>query len=171
MTKPLAQGKLDGLCGLYSTINSFDYLYDRLKFDDLERLFKRLIIAKADLFPKALYDGTQIDTVLEWANLAAGIVKAHVEITRPFKYKKFASTSEYFKALATMVKPANAVAIVGLGAPWDHWTVIKDVRGRTVHFHDSYGLATRNVGWFDIKKNPDKTKLVTKETIIITRLD
>lgn len=168
MKNPLSQGRLDGLCGLYSTINAFDYLFPGITFEDAERLFKHLIIAKRDLFPAALYDGTDIPDVRDWIHEAANFLKKPVDVAEPFRHTKFSSTEEYLDHLAELVKPEHTVAIVGLGKPWEHWTVIKSIVGNTVHFHDSYGLNTRARSWFDIQANERKTRIVTKETVIIS---
>lgn len=170
MPKTLSQGRLDGLCGLYSVINTYENLYS-IGFSKCEKLFKELISHKADLFPTALHDGTELPVVIEWAHAASEILRVNTEITQPFSKKRFVSTEDYFSELNPLVRPADTVAIVGLGKPWDHWTVIRAVRGRTVSFCDSYGLISKKTDWFSIKTDPDRTRIITKETVLITRID
>ena len=59
----------------------------------------------------------------------------------PFLRRQFSSAGSFWRSVGEQL-PADvqAVVIIGLNTPWDHWTVAHKVTPRAVAFFDSYGM-------------------------------
>ncbi len=74
--KPQTQGHIDGLCAVYTVVNACKLLFDHSEKMD-QQLFKALCLGTSDLFPKIVYDGTEVvgvrrllDAAVEWTRRA-----------------------------------------------------------------------------------------------------
>ena len=133
--KPQTQGHIDGLCAVYTVVNACKLLFDHSETMD-QRLFKALSISISDLFPKIVYDGTEVVGVrrllgaaVDWTRRAH---KCDLVWTQPLFRQNKETVDEYFAWLQSELKPADGgrrAAILGLGKPWEHWTVARAVRG------------------------------------------
>ena len=161
----LQQGKLDGLCGLYSTLNTFDYL--KGPFSEIQHnfLFEKLVKHQADIFPECLYEGTTGATVIKWLKKAARLCDCKVSVTKPYENHTQYTLSQYWDEMQYMLKSKDTVAIIGMGEPWNHWTVITHIRNKRIYLRDSYGLKSRRLDWFGDTEN--KTELKIEETILV----
>jgi len=171
MSKAWQQGRFDGLCSIYSVINSVSYLDRTFSEDECSALFEFMIKAGGDLFPAAIYEGMLHSKL--WG--IAEQVQTHLaervplEFSRPFLRKQVDSVDEFCDILSKHLK-SDAVALVGLGSPWDHWTVITRVAPRSVMFHDSYGIKRMNKSSLSLENRPKTTRIDYHQTIIISRL-
>lgn len=172
MSKAWQQGHFDGLCGIYSLINSAHVLSRGLTEEKCSELFKFLIQAGGDAFPKATYDGLDFDPLYALAEQ----MQRHFEttlplrLTRPFLDREVVSPDAFFDALAGELVGRKAVAVIGLGAPWDHWTVVTRITPHEVRFADSYGIKRFNRSTFSLAEQEKRIKLDFRETIVIERL-
>jgi hypothetical protein len=66
-TKPDQQGKFDGLCAVYSILNSIKLLY-HVGEDDLDAMFRSLCESLPDKFPRALWDGLGVPEIRRLLN-------------------------------------------------------------------------------------------------------
>lgn len=165
MKKFLQQGKLDGLCGLYSTLNLFDYL--KGPFVEIQHtfLFEKLVKHQPDIFPAALYEGTTSAMVVKWIKKAAWLCDTKVTIVKPYEQYQCHSLSQYWNEMQYLTRPKDTAAIIGMGEPWNHWTVVTHIRNKKVYLRDSYGLKSRRLDWFGVTE--DKTELKMEETILV----
>lgn len=180
--KPFMQGKMDGMCGVYSIINALYYtkIITEIK---AERLFTSIIKKETDFFPKAFYEGLNFKGIkILLGNLLEE--KKSVHYYRPIKrtvtINKFVNTLE--KELSSHKR---AAAIIGLGQPMQHWTVVTKIANkkgsRTLYLFDSSlgnvklpqenlcSIYRHNIPEFDrdIEKVPYLVQVHTNELIII----
>jgi hypothetical protein len=167
--KPWQQGHFDGLCGVYSLINTINYLYPDFTEDESQKLFEALLRRIGPGF--VAVDGLDFQPLFELAETVPNLLKgrSRLRLTRPFVRETFEDASEYFDVLRSLLT-GSRIAIVGLGAPWDHWTVITAISPKSVRFYDSYGINRMDRDTFSTEENEETTKLDTGETILIERI-
>ncbi len=154
--QPQQQGRIDGLCAVYAALNACKLLHGGgWKLD--EKLFRHLCQSIADLFPDIVYDGTGVNGVYRLLDAASAFVADETGRTltwrAPLMRTKFDRVDRYFGRLRADLEVAPSRAwIIGLNKPWDHWTVVRRVTAREVHFFDSYGMRRYPVSSFTIDK-------------------
>lgn len=144
---PIEQGDIDGLCSVYSVLNSCKLLFGHGEKLD-EQLFKTLCSGIDDLFPQILWEGTGVPTVYRLLKFADAWTQKHhrrrLHWRAPLMRTKFRRVEDYLERLRhdldERAQHGRGVWIVGLGDPWDHWTTVNRISGRTVWFYDSWGL-------------------------------
>lgn len=170
--KAWQQGHFDGLCGIYSLLNAVDHLHGRFSEDDCSKLFEFLIKAGGDLFPKAVYDGLDFEPLCGIARQLPAYLADHSEIVlaTPYVASEAPETAEaFFTDLAGHITGRRAVAVIGLGQPWDHWTVVSEVMPKSIRFVDSYGIKRFNRSVFSLVEGADVIEVDFRQTIIIER--
>src|ERR1700730_16358470 len=75
-SKPDQQGKFDGLCAVYSILNSIKLLY-RFSEDDLDAMFRSLCESLPDKFPRALWDGLGVPEIRRMLNFSVTYLAKH----------------------------------------------------------------------------------------------
>ena len=172
MTKPWQQGHFDGLCGIYSLINSVHVLARGMNEERCTDLFQFLVEAGGDQFPKALYDGLDFEPLYDIAEKMRSHLADRVALSldRPFDSHDVVSADQYLDLLARELSGRKAVAIIGLGQPWDHWTVVTKVMPHAVRFADSYGIKQFNRSIFSLVEDPKRIKIDFRETIVVARI-
>jgi hypothetical protein len=144
-TKPDRQGKFDGLCGVYSILNSIKLLY-HLSQDDRGAMFQSLCESLPDKFPHALWNGFDVPEIRHLLNYSvAYVAERHgfddLHWRRPFLRREFGSVDSYWRCVGEQISAhIPTVVIIGLNKPWDHWTVARKVTARAVEFFDSDGM-------------------------------
>jgi len=179
MTKnPYKQGLLDGMCGFYSVINAIYYLKSDMSTAKCEKLLKSLILTKPYSFHSLFCDGTYYENVKFLINHVCTSVRGYKDISysTPFENDVFENAEEYTSCLKEHVDGKNSVAIISVGQPWNHWTVLTKVDSENdkIHIFDSYfDLLDKgsmlNIKDLTIKRNSKKYYLYTEETIVITK--
>lgn len=144
--KPQTQGHIDGLCAVYTVVNACKLLFDHSETMD-QRLFKALCISISDMFPTIVYDGTEVVGVrrllgaaVDWTRRAH---KCDLVWSQPLFRQNKETVEDYFDWLRGELKPADGgrrAAILGLGKPWEHWTVARAVRAGRAYYFDSWGF-------------------------------
>jgi hypothetical protein len=144
--KPEMQGHIDGMCSVYAVLNACKFMFDDSEQSD-ERLFKFLCQSISDLFPKIIYDGTEVAGIKRLLDASiAWTAKTHrreMTWSQPLKRRPMADVEEYFSYVRTQFDAspgARTAAIIGLGKPWGHWTVIRKVERDKAFFFDSWGF-------------------------------
>ena len=162
---PIEQGDIDGLCSIYATLNACKLMFAHTEKQD-EKLLEVLCASVADLFPQIIWDGTGVPTLYRLFRAADDWVqkkhKARLLWRAPLMRTKVASVEDFFDRLRTEIEAhgeGRAMWIVGLGEPWDHWTVVDRIAGRTVYFYDSWGMKHYRFDSFTL----DKTKAGDKK--------
>jgi hypothetical protein len=178
--KPEHQGHIDGMCAVYSVLNASKLLFDHSEKLDTQ-LFKALCEGIPDLFPKIVYDGTEVAGISRLLNAAKTwtehVHKRELIWSWPTHHRTFAKVEDYFAYLRSALNGSEGerkAAIVGLSKFWDHWTVVQRVGQRRAVFFDSWGFP-RTTGFdyftFDKEKagegDDEQTLLVYHQTFLL----
>lgn len=146
--KPLRQGGLDSLCGVYSIINAAQLVLEpsaRLAREDQLALFTALIeeLARKGELHDAIINGLAARQVWRLAKQAARHLREehHVELVldRPFRKEKPAD----FGAVAAEIERGtrDGVAYIVEIREWKyHLTVVRDLTAKSLLLQDSAGV-------------------------------
>ena len=153
---PLVQGELDGLCGLYSIINSLIWgLYSLqisghrprhqcspLSERETEQLFLSLLTRltrKHGVRP--FVHGMSSLELARLLRHAGARLRAHrgLELTviRPFYQRPRATVRQVCRVLANHLVNPGSATIIGLEWPMRHWTVVSGVTPTRLYLLDS----------------------------------
>jgi len=142
--KAYRQGRLDGLCGVYSLINALRLLCPRLDEDACERVFSALIRARARqaASPLAVISGglsrrELLRLIGLWQRFAAKEFGITLTVSR---LKASEPTLRGIWRGLSRVLDGKSVAIIGLDGVERHWTVGYAATPRTLRVADSSGL-------------------------------
>lgn len=177
MKTPYKQGLLDGMCGFYSVINAIHFLKSDFSLEKAERMLKSMILLKPHAFHRMYSDGTYHENVISFVNhIVSKRGFKTFSYSTPFQYTDFNDSSEFISSLSSLVDGKKSVAIVLVGNPWYHWTVISkiDSKKETISLFDSCldpedrdsRLKMKDIS---LKKKLGKYELCPQETIIISR--
>jgi hypothetical protein len=169
MAKPWLQGQFDGLCGLYALLNAVRCLDPSFDEHAATDMFAELTRRHRSEVSEAVGEGLGYETLCDIAETLRTLLapRVRLKLTRPFVDETFDDAREYLHALRPMLRKGGCVAIVGLGSPLDHWTVITSVGRSTLRLADSRGHArlpranlSLNAGAETILVEPQETFLV-----------
>ena len=173
--KPLRQGGLDSLCGVYAIVNAVRMVLapsGRLTRDDALTLFATLTeeLARRGDLHDAVTDG--ISAQLEW-QLAKHAVRhlredhqIAIDVQRPFSRRKAMSLAAMAKELARATRDGAAVIIEV--REWKyHWTVVRDVTEKSLLLLDSAGVKTMRLATCQAGGRAEEGKLVLKAGSIV----
>ena len=148
--EPFRQGRLDGLCGVYSVINATRLAIwpaHQLSVESCSVLFRLMttkLAGRARLLD-VLTGGSRhvlVSTLLReadgWLAEAYGI---RLRYQRPYyRCKPTASPTAIAATVAQHLAAGHVSAIVGLTGSIEHWTVVRAVRPKTMLLFDSDDL-------------------------------
>ena len=148
-----AQGKLDGLCGIYSIINSISLIEkNHMSQEDRQALFVYLV----DLLDDGRGIGTIIQSGISFRVLGKLIdvasrwraARTKEIICRQTAMKRVPDDIEdFWSVLANHVDmDKRQVAVLGISGKYDHWTVVRSVSSKRLTLHDSDGLKHLDIG-------------------------
>ncbi|RYD63601.1 MAG: hypothetical protein EOP83_11820, partial [Verrucomicrobiaceae bacterium] len=165
--KPWQQGHFDGLCGIYSLINAMDYLHYGFSEDDCSTLFRYLVESAGTQFPAALFDGFDFEPLCNLAEFLPAHFKGRSKLRflRPFVNETMEDVEQFFDEIRPFVHESS-VAVLGLGDPWDHWTVCTKVDPSSFKLLDSYGLKRLPKFVFALENQKGQIRLDYRETIV-----
>ena len=147
--RPLQQGDLDGLCGVYAIINAIRHLCPEVDTEHSRELFIAMMQARHELALRRplvfVYDGLGRRPLTALANAAiehlahtAGI-DIEVEWLAPAKGGR-SSLPTLWRKLSAHIG-STGIAIVGLAGRTSHWTVVIDITCKQMRLLDSDGLS------------------------------
>lgn len=169
MKQPYKQGILDGMCGFYSVLNAVHYLKDNFTATKAEKILNKMVKFKGKLFFENYSTGMYMKEVVQLLDLLKkeeGFKK--LEYTLPFEDDEFDDAYEYVATLNHLMQ--DRVAIVSIGDPWHHWTVVSklDLRREKMHLFDSYyNERFLTFEELTLKRKRGMIQIQTDETIII----
>ncbi len=147
------QGAFDGLCGVYAVINALEPAGLGGRRSKLQkRLFVELTGALPTSRLRAAMDyGLAASDLLPAARRAlralADTPGGALTIERPFRRRRFECVTDFFSALASLAENHSGGIIVRFRTTsMCHWTVVTDIRPRTLTLRDSRG-------WRQIKRS------------------
>ena len=141
---PLHQGDLDGLCGIYSILNSIKTLYpkrfnERLQADVFEYLTNYAIKEQGNL--SILSEGLGLRDMQQLLNAAIEYLSSNlsidVQVTRP--WRKQSSRLPTPTNIKELLKTPKTAILIGLERPNLHWTVITEYDHGEFLLFDSQG--------------------------------
>lgn len=143
--EPYTQG-LDGLCGVYSVINATQLLFPgALTVARAEDMFDVLVKSLGDGLLAAVTDGLGIPEMRRLIDAADIFAQKHLNGSigrrEPYRRTKFARAADFVAALQRDVDAAS-VAVIGLGTPYEHWTVVEKITPKTLKLADSLEMKT-----------------------------
>lgn len=144
--RPFEQGELDGLCGIYSIINSVRRIFEGKILKDIDErneLFLEILNYLYKYHKKNLIfmiNGISIQAI---AGILRDIIKPQYNITRtrPFDKRPDITLPAFWDAMQSFMKDnPNGSILLGLGGKHDHWTVVESITDKGIHVMDSDGL-------------------------------
>ncbi len=154
----LEQGALDGLCGVYSIVNGIVWAlrtYPRPRPQkqgrrrpsdaELGDLFIMLLsnLVRGHSHLKPIVEGTNSRQLFRLLSKSSDWLRKHRGLAlvtrRPFHGRPYVPTTQVAQKLGQhLVRPGTA-AILGIEAPFDHWTVVRQVAQHRLLLLDSAG--------------------------------
>lgn len=146
--RPLKQGELDGLCGLYSIINSVrrigkgKILKDQ---DELNKLFLKILNYLYEYNKKSLKfmkedEGINTHAI---AGILRDIIEPQYNITSkcPFLNRPDIKLPAFWDSMKSFMKDnPNGAILLCLGGKHDHWTVVDSINAKGMHVMDADDL-------------------------------
>lgn len=174
--KPLRQGDLDGLCGLYSTINAIRVLCPELDHATQVWLFSRLLHELPKMGARlevVATDGVSRGQLAKLIRRGVADVAEEFDIrlrvTRvPKNLRRTAELKTFWTWLGKHLSPTS-VAIVGLEGRMSHWTVAVKVTGQQVRTYDSGGMSAIRRSSCTVGKAASKFSMPPTWTFVIAR--
>src|SRR3954464_5607722 len=171
--KPYRQGRLDGLCGVYTLINALRLLCPRLDEEACERVFSALIRARARQAASPLtviHGGLSRRELLRligfWQRFAAKELGITLTVSR-LKVPE-PTLRGIWRGLGRALD-GKSVAIVGLDGVERHWTVAHAATERTLRVADSSGLRMIYRSQCTVRRTNLRYRLQPSEVLIVRR--
>jgi hypothetical protein len=173
--RPLRQGELDGLCGVYSVINAVRLLCPEINQADLPALFRTLIrtLSRRRIrLTDAVALGLEIRTVRALANSACDYINDELQIRlkarRPHKPRRAYRLNRFWHWLQAELSKGN-ILIVGVSGKLAHWTVVYRITDKSAHLADSDGLKTLLRSRCTLRATRSLYQLRPEDVIILSR--
>ena len=183
---PYLQGQIDGLCGLYAIVNAFQLLFPgNFTDDDAWELMVTLCEAIAQKFPAVIWKGAGVEDVVNLFKAAESYshetkhLKGTIAVTRPFANRRVERAQDFWAELSAWLDAGQRsgerrLALIGIGYPDNHWTLVTQIGQRSVSFFDSWELKRLALRQFTVsddvaKCNGGMHKLDTRQTFLIAR--
>ena len=136
---PLLQGQLDGLCGVYSTINA-TRLIEKITREEAHRLFQKIsrLIEPRKSLPAILANGLEPNDI---AYILTNLIERQYPLKRfkPFHRVRRIALDLYWREVQGFLqaKESRAVILAAESWTWSHWTVIRKATPKTLFLFDS----------------------------------
>jgi hypothetical protein len=162
--KPLQQGELDGLCGVYAVINAVRFLVPKAR--DYEFCNKLMIKIVGDIYTAKDVTGggseLKMTRVFEYARAKVlKDLKVGLTMSNKGRSGRFAGPADAIVATFNMGRPG--VFIMGYEGRDSHWTVVNAVSGLRVFLFDSCGQTDfkhSDLIWSKHAKKSDSSKVI-----------
>jgi hypothetical protein len=171
--KAYRQGRLDGLCGVYSLINALRLLCPKLDEDACERVFCALIRARArqTASPLTVISGgvsrrKLLRLIGFWQRYAAREFGITLTVSR---LKASEPTLRGIWRGLSRVLDGKSVAIIGLDGVERHWTVAYAATPRTLRVADSSGLKVIVRAQCTVGRTSLRYRLRPSEVLVVGR--
>jgi hypothetical protein len=149
---PKQQGHLDGLCGVYSIINSFKAVLGTSLKDESVQLLFEACCRSVSAWPATLWEGLdfeELKDVIERAKISESDLFGAVEITFPFALSTPRTSKCYWQEFHKLFKDhPKGCAIVGMTHPHLHWVTVTPKSEKQLRIHDSSptgSIKTKNI--------------------------
>ncbi len=170
--KPVHQGALDGLCGVYAIINAVSLVLDTKERSSLhEGLFSHLAYGLgAPAFLATTEQGLRahdmlraVDFAFKWLSIEYGI---ELIMVQPYRTALFPTKAAFISVLRSKIATPDTAVIIQVKLPgMRHWTVARGIRGRRLALYDSAGVPRIDLGEFSL--NRGSNQFLPSETLVI----
>ncbi len=137
---PHHQGALDGLCGVYSIVNSISIVRAEQGREPKE-LFDAIIehLSEKRHLKQIITSGMTIGVLY---NIINDLITEEIPRRRPFVGKDVSLPMVWDEMLGHLESPSTGIGavIIGLNGKHNHWTVVTRIQGDTLFLTDSDGL-------------------------------
>ena len=142
---PFRQGDLDGLCGVYSVLNTLKVLGFRNSLEGWQAILIKILV---QLYHDKQSSQFIIDgiTTPDISRILKNIIKPEYERTysKPFHSKADISLAELWDTLFSHLNKPNRTAILCIeGKAYGHWTVVTSITERRLTLFDSEVISSR----------------------------
>ncbi len=139
---PYQQGKLDGLCGVYSMINAtriinhFNYAY-------CQDIFAEIIafLALECSLSKITTQGINFSMI---GQIITQIRSLNLSKERPVFEEKEPTLADFWSSMAHHLAQPSRAILLGMGNVYDHWTVVHRITEKRIMLFDSGHLKYLN---------------------------
>lgn len=176
--KPLRQGALDSLCGIYAIVNAFRLLSPELDIAASHHLFRFLLAPKHNCGPKPLEilrSGMTTRDNRKLIKLAKKFMKAEFGIG--FKITKISrkqrhslNTPDHLLHLIACALLQDIVPIIGLEGRRSHWTIIQSITASEIRLFDSNKITVLKRANCSIEEEPSRDCILPHEVTFIERI-
>lgn len=132
--KPLQQGELDDLCGMYAVINTVRACCGPSV--SLGMLFRRLVRDAGAKLPDIAAGGSDADDIERYLRVALAMLWRKYRMALMFNHVEFASLKAMKAGLVEHLAKPNTAALIGVD---DHYTVVVSMDGDLWELRDSNG--------------------------------
>lgn len=177
--KPLQQGALDSLCGVYAIVNAFRLLCPELEIASALYLFRLLLSHKRKHRPKSLEFLRAGMTAPEQRILikrARKFVKQEFNIglkiskLSGIQQRDLKTVDQLMRLIAAKLQQ-NHVPIIGLEGRRSHWTIIRAISKSEIELFDSSKFAPLKRSNCRIKEEPSRDCILPHEITFIERVE
>lgn len=175
--KPMRQGALDALCGIYSIVNAVRLIAFELNAASAGELFDRLfqsLLGAVGSESSAVTGGIGRPMLAKLVREAAIYMLEEFDVRLkvqrlPKALRQGGSRDQLWQMLKERVGP-SCVAIVGLEGKHSHWTVVAEVSSRQCLLFDSGNLRALRKAECAVKPLVNRHQILPKHVILIERL-
>ena len=172
--RPLKQGTLDALCGIYAIVNALEQVGVGGPRSALhQELFEKLILALTPhQLRSGLICGLDADD-LQYASRKAfrWLRRTHdvdLRLRIPFLDQEYENASDYVNAIREQSEERQRAVIICVEVPGrSHWTILRSVQGRWVYVRDSGRMRRLDLTRFQLGRGP--YRFLPADTIVIMR--
>ena len=174
--RPLRQGELDGLCGVYAVVNALRYLSAEINVHRAQDLFTAMMQARERLSqPHALLfvtGGLSCTALLPLLKCAIAHAKSkwdldfEIERLRHSNRRGLRGLWAYLQSAVA----ADGVAIVAFQGRQHHWSVVVEVSRRQMRLHDSDGMTLVRRAWCTTATRTNRYVLGPAGVILVRRV-
>lgn len=173
--KPVKQGDLDCLCGVYAIINCLDLVglkRPRLKLHK-DAFGSAIRALKPKLLKGALLEGIEASDLVRVARLVLESLQlsqaVKFEVSRPFVRSRFRSMPQFLHPLNELIESENTAVIINIVTPkYEHWTVAERLGAGELAVRDSGPLRALDLTRFSVGRG--RYRIRADCTILIRRV-
>lgn len=148
--EPYQQGNLDCLCGLYAVVNSIGHCLRNsspMNGPDCQNLFNRLVehLRDTGILAPALTSGLStvaisrmLGEAQSWLLKTKGV---KLQRSKPFHRMSNLQYPYLINRISMHLAAPNSSVLASISGRIDHWTVIREIRPKSIMLFDSYGIS------------------------------
>jgi hypothetical protein len=174
--RPLRQGDLDRLCGVYAVVNALRFLCPELTGSGCGVLFRHLMAGLAEPKQKRtvlVADGLRRRTLhgLVEHGLSRARKDLRVDLVARLLPRAERTTDRFDRLWAALAKAVgeSCVAIIELGGTQRHWTVVVRVGRKNLYFFDSVAITRVSRAYCGIDPTKAVIAIPPRSVILIER--